>query len=135
MTVSVWRFNTRFLKMAACCTCHQLKYYLLTVQTNKNRREPHRRAYFSENGGLGKKRSGVWAKSRKGIDRKSDSTRQKNKRGDIDKWDQTDSPDIPDRGETSETPWPPFEYKRLNMNAFLISTRQNSVRIFGNRCF
>ena len=30
---------------------------------------------------------------------------QKNKRGDnIEKWDQTGSPEIPDRGETSEIP-------------------------------
>ena len=26
---------------------------------------------------------------------------QKNKRGDIEKWDQTDSTEVPDRGETS----------------------------------
>ena len=31
--------------------------------------------------------------------RKSDRTRQKNKRGDIEKWYQTDNPEIPDRGE------------------------------------
>ena len=31
-------------------------------------------------------------------------TRQKNKRGDIEKWDQTESPEIPDREETSEIP-------------------------------
>ena len=31
-------------------------------------------------------------------------TRQKNKTGDIEKWDQTESPEIPDRGETSEIP-------------------------------
>ena len=51
------------------------------------------------------KRSGEWAKSRKGCDRKSDRTRQKNKRRDIyiEKWDQTKSPEIPDRGgETSK---------------------------------
>ena len=29
---------------------------------------------------------------------------QKNKRGDIEKWKQTGSPEIPDRGETSESP-------------------------------
>ena len=29
-------------------------------------------------------------------------TRHKNKRRDIEKWDQTGSPEIPDRGETSE---------------------------------
>ena len=26
----------------------------------------------------------------------------------FEKWDQTDGPEIPDRGETSEIPWPPF---------------------------
>ena len=36
---------------------------------------------------------------------KSGRTRQKNKTGDIEKWDQTDSsPELPDRGETSEIP-------------------------------
>ena len=33
-----------------------------------------------------------------------DRTREKNKRGDIEKWDQNDSPEIPGRRETSETP-------------------------------
>ena len=47
---------------------------------------------------IGKKVSGERAKSRKGLDRKSDRTRQKNKRGDIEKCDQTVSSDIPDRG-------------------------------------
>ena len=37
--------------------------------------------------------------------RKSDRTRHKNKRGyNIEKWDQTDSPEIPDKGETSQIP-------------------------------
>ena len=36
--------------------------------------------------------------------RKSNRTRQKNKRGDKEKWDQTDSPEIPDKGEISEIP-------------------------------
>ena len=31
-------------------------------------------------------------------------TRQKNKTGDTEKWDQTESPEFPDRGETSEMP-------------------------------
>ena len=61
----------------------------------------HVRAYLSENGSLEEKRSAEWAKSRKGSDRKSDRTRQKNNRGDVEKWDQTDIPEIPDRGETS----------------------------------
>ena len=29
---------------------------------------------------------------------------EENKREDIEKWDQTDSPEMPDRGETSESP-------------------------------
>ena len=33
---------------------------------------------------------------------RANRTRQKNKY--IEKWDQTDSPEIPDRGETSESP-------------------------------
>ena len=37
----------------------------------------------------------------KTIKTKSDRTRHKNKRGDIEKLDQTDSPDIPDKGESS----------------------------------
>ena len=51
-----------------------------------------------------KKKSAEWAKSRKGEDGKSDRTRQKNKRGDTEKWDQADGPEIPDRWETSEIP-------------------------------
>ena len=34
--------------------------------------------------------------------------RQQNKRGDIERWDQTDSLELPDRGETSVIPRPPF---------------------------
>ena len=44
--------------------------------------------------------------------RQRDRTRQKNKRGDIEKWDQTESLEIPDRGETSEFPRPPFGIER-----------------------
>ena len=40
-------------------------------------------------------------------DRKSERTKQTNKTGDIEKWDQTNSPEIP-QGETSEIPRPPF---------------------------
>ena len=50
------------------------------------------------------KKSGEWAKSRKGSDRKSNRTSQKNKRGDIEKWNQIDRTEITDRGETSEIP-------------------------------
>ena len=81
----------------------QLRYSSANRSNNNNKsQEPHKKANLSENGGLGKKRSGEWAKSRKGSDRKSNRTyRQKNKRGDIEKWDQTDKPGIPDKGETS----------------------------------
>ena len=63
--------------------------------------EQHKRAYLYTLRKMevsGKKKSGEWAKSRKGSDRNNDRTRQKNKRGDIEKWDQTGSPEIPDRG-------------------------------------
>ena len=77
--------------------------HLLTAQKTTTKQEPFKRAYLLKNEGLGKKKTGKWAKSRKGQDRKSNRTMQKNKRGDnYRKWDQTDSPEIPDRGETSE---------------------------------
>ena len=62
------------------------------------------RSSYQGDRGLGGKKSGEWAKSRKGYDRNRDRTRQKNKRGErdiyiyIEKWDQTGSPEIPDRG-------------------------------------
>ena len=81
------------------CTYHQLKYSSPN-RSNKANQERHKRAYLSENWGLGKKKSEEWAKSTKRSDRKSERTRQKNKRGDKEKRDKTDSPEIPDRGET-----------------------------------
>ena len=42
-------------------------------------------------------------------------TKQKNKGGDIEKWDQTESPEIPDMGETSETPGIPLR-RRAELN-------------------
>ena len=52
------------------------------------------------------KKSGERPKSRKGQDIKSNRTRQKRTREEIyiEKWDQTDSSEIPERGETSEIP-------------------------------
>ena len=44
------------------------------VTAEKKSQEPHKRAYLSENGSLWKKKSGEWAKSRKGSDRKSTRT-------------------------------------------------------------
>ena len=37
---------------ALCCTYHQLKYS--SPNRSKTKQEPHKRAYLSENGGLGK---------------------------------------------------------------------------------
>ena len=51
------------------------------------------------------------SKSRKGYNRKSERTRQKNKRGDIEKLDQTDSPAIPDRGGKHQQPPASFQLK------------------------
>ena len=62
------------------CTYQQLKY---SSPYSSKKQEPHKSAYLLRNGGLRKKRSGQWANSRKRKDRKSDRTRQKNKRGDI----------------------------------------------------
>ena len=61
---------------------HQIKSYTSRIQykTCKTKQGPHKRAYLLEFGGLRKKKSGEWAKSRKGSDRKSNRTRQKNKR-------------------------------------------------------
>ena len=52
----------------------------------------------------GKKKSGEWASGqKKRHDRKSNGSRQKNKRGDS-KKESNDSPEIPDRGETLDIP-------------------------------
>ena len=45
-----------------CCTYHPQKY----SSNRSKKKEPLKRAYISGNGGLGKKKSGEWAKSRKG---------------------------------------------------------------------
>ena len=50
-------------------------------------------------------------------DRKSNRTRQKNKRGES-KVESNDSPEIPDRGETSDIPGLPSGGNLGNMNAY-----------------
>ena len=82
-----------------CCRYHQLNYSSPNRSTT-TKQEPHKSAHFSENGRyrFRGERSGEWAKNIKGLDRKND---RKNKRGEIENWDQTDSPGILDRGETS----------------------------------
>ena len=41
---------------------HKLKYSSPNRSKKKRKKEPHKKAYLSENGGLGKKKSGEWAK-------------------------------------------------------------------------
>ena len=59
----------------------------------------------------------------KRLDRNSDRTRQKNKRGHIEKWDQTDSPEIPDRGGRQQKSltslWRATKEKATNANVHL----------------
>ena len=112
-----------------CCT-YQLKYWSNRSKTNKQ--EPHKRAYLSENGSFGEKKSGEWAKSRKGQDKKN-RTRQKNKTGALEKWDQTGSLEIPDRGETSENPGLPSggcEPKVRPLIGWLLNIRQMFLWVF-----
>ena len=83
------------------------KVLLLTAQTNKKDKSNTKEPAFPKNQVQGKSGQEHGPKAEKG-ESKSDRTRQKNKRGDIEKWYQTDSPEIPDRGETSEIPRSPF---------------------------
>ena len=53
-------------------------------------------------------------------------TRQKNKRGDIEKWDQTDSPEIPDRGRHQKSPASLRGYRYENVTIMIILIRSNS---------
>ena len=48
-----------------CCTYHQPKYSSPN-RSNETYHERHKRAYLSEKGGLAKKKSEEWAKSRTG---------------------------------------------------------------------
>ena len=59
------------------------------------------------------------AEEKKKKDRKSNGTRQKNKRGDS-KVESNDNPEIPDRGETSDIPGMRGEKKSMHVtNLFL----------------
>ena len=73
---------------------------LITAQKTKpKQKEPQKTAYLSENGGLGKTRSGEWAKSRTGYDRKSDRTIGRRTREREEIWKsgiKVAAPEIPD---------------------------------------
>ena len=67
---------------------HQLKYS--SPNRSKQKTTAQKKSlYLSGKGGLWKRWSGEWVKSRKRQDRQSDKTTQKNKWGDREKWDQT----------------------------------------------
>ena len=69
--------------------------------------------------------------------------RQKNKRGYIEKWEQTDSPAIPDRGETSDIPSLPSGAKLgtkptscgqiLMCNRYTIHNDQSTAKIISGQ--
>ena len=69
----------------------------------ERKKEPHKTAYLSKNWALGKRsqENGPKAENDK---TKSIRTKQKNKRGDIEKSDQTESSEIPDRGRHQKSP-------------------------------
>ena len=90
-----------------CCTYNQLKY-LSPNGSNKQKDKSHiKEPTFWKKGGLGKK------SHENGPKVEHDQTERatglgRRTRGDTEKWNQTGSLEIPDRGETSETPRPPF---------------------------
>ena len=49
---------------------------------------------------------------------------EEQERGDLEKWDQTDSPEIPDREETSESPAFLLQAKRV-----IMETNQNTQKV------
>ena len=70
------------------------------------KQEPHKKAYFLTKNieEFSGKSSEEWtSRQKKRQDRKSNRTKQKNKRGDS-KVESNDSPEIPARGETSDIP-------------------------------
>ena len=57
---------------------------------------------------------------------------QKNKRGDIAKWEQTFSPEIPDRGETSEIPGLPSGGLDMTRSAYsILTSMRKTVKMTG----
>ena len=87
-----------------CCTYHQQKYSCPNrSKTTKNKSHTKDRSYLSEKGVQGKRSPENGPKAEKDkTERAAGLGRRTDKRGDIEKWDQTDSPEIPGRGETSE---------------------------------
>ena len=86
--------------MAARCTYHQSTYF--SKQLNRS----HKKAYLLKKNIAefsGEKIQKNGPAGRKRYDRKSNRTRQKNNTEDS-KVESNDSPEIPDRGETSDKP-------------------------------
>ena len=105
--------------MAARCTYHRPILMLAAKQ------EPYKKPFIltKNNEELsGGKISRIGQQAEKTEDRKNNKNRQKNKRGDS-KVELIDSPEIPDRGETSDIPGPPSgaserEKQRLRLDSF-----------------
>ena len=78
--------------------------HLLTAKT-KIKQEPHKRGYLSKNWGFREKQFRRMGQKQKKVSKTERATGLgRRTRGDIEKWDQTDSPEISDRGETSGIP-------------------------------
>ena len=87
--------------VSICCTYHQLNTHRLTSQKQEQKRIAIQKSIPFGNWRFKKKKSGEWAKNRKGKDRKSNGTIGRRRKEEIEKWDQTGSPEIPDRVEIS----------------------------------
>ena len=76
-----------------------------TTKILKTKQEPHKRTYLSENGGLGEKKSAEanGPKAEKDKTERATGIGIRTKEG-IEQWDQTENPEILDRGKTSEVP-------------------------------
>ena len=84
-----------------CCTYHQLKCSSTNRSKKTKKQEPHKleEPTFPKMEDLGKRSRENGLKAEKDMTERSNRTRQKNTSGDMATWDQTESPEIPDRGE------------------------------------
>ena len=87
--------------MAAYAAHTTTSKVLISKQNKSHTKEP---TFREKTGCVRKQRSGEWTKSKKGSDTNYDRNIQKTKREDIYKWNQTDSPEIPDRGKHQKSP-------------------------------
>ena len=102
-------------------TSHLSRYAPPTAPTMKSSEKTHHMPKRATQNSSNKLKTLQLLVQLKWTDRMSNRTRQKNQRRDIhEKWDQRDSPEIPDRGETSEISGLPsgvqsYNYQRINV--------------------